>query len=73
MHIMQPFCKWQLILQSKMHFGQLHDIFPAIDELLYKLEESRDNDLPHIRTSVDLVWNVLNNYELQSSLMSFVH
>jgi len=73
MHILQPFRKWQLILQSKMHFGQLHDIFPAMDELLYKLEESREHDLPHIRTSVDLAWNVLNKYELQSSLMCFVH
>ena len=60
MHILQPFRKWQLILQSKMHFGQLHDIFPAMDELLYKLEEFREHDLPHIRTSVDLAWNVLN-------------
>jgi len=34
MHILQPFRKWQLILQAKTHFGQLHDIFPAMDELL---------------------------------------
>ena len=63
MHILQPFRKWQLILQSKNHFGQLHDIFPAMDELLYQLEQSREHEIPHIRTSVDLAWNVLNKYE----------
>ena len=67
MHILQPFRKWQLILQSKMHFGQLYDIFPAMDELLYQLEQSREHDLPHIRTSVNLAWNVLNKYELHDS------
>ena len=64
MHILQPFWKWQLILQSKTHFRQLHDIFPAMDELLYQLEQSREHDLPHIRASVNLAWNVLNKYDL---------
>lgn len=60
MHILQPFRKWQLILQAKSHFGQLHDIFPAMDELLNQLERSRDHEIPHIRTSVNLAWNLLN-------------
>ena len=67
MHILQPFRKWQLILQSKTHFGQLHDIFPAMDELLYQLEQSREHDIPHIRTSVNLAWNVLNKYNHSTS------
>ena len=71
MHILEPFRKWQLILQSKTHFGQLHDIFPAMDELLYQLEQSRKHDIPHIRTSVNLAWNVLNKYKsLYSPILS---
>jgi len=62
MHILQPFRKWQLILQSKVHFGQQHDILPAMDELLYQLEQSREHKIQHIRTSVDLAWNLLNKY-----------
>lgn len=48
MFILQPFRKWQLILQSKRHYGQLHDIFQAMDELLSQLEKSRNHDLQHI-------------------------
>jgi len=62
MHILQPFRKWQLILQNKVHFRQLHDIFPAMDELLYQLEQSREHEIQHIPTSVDLAWNLLNKY-----------
>ena len=41
MDILELFHHWQLKLQKKQkeHFGQLHDIFPAIDELLGQLEE----------------------------------
>ena len=60
MFILQPFRKWQLILQSKRHFGQLHDIFPAMDKLFSLLKKSRNHDLQHIRTSVNTAWSVLN-------------
>jgi len=40
MDILEPFHYWQLKLQQEEHFGQLHDIFPAMDELLGRLEES---------------------------------
>lgn len=60
MFILQPFRKWQLILQTKVHFGQLHHIFPAIDELLSQLEMSRNHDLQYIRTSVNTAWTILN-------------
>ncbi|KAH0604073.1 uncharacterized protein H6S33_007104 [Morchella sextelata] len=39
--ILGPFRKWQLILQGKTHNGALHDIFPAMDELLTHLEDTR--------------------------------
>ena len=60
MHILQPFRKWQLILQTKVHFGQLHHIFPAMDELLNQLETFRDHDIAHVRTSVHTAWSNLN-------------
>jgi len=60
MYILQPFRKWQLILQKKSHFGQLHDIFPAMDELLNQLERFRDHEVQHIRTSIHTAWIVLN-------------
>jgi len=41
MDILEPFHHWQLKLQKKEHFGQLHDIFPAMDKLLGQLEESK--------------------------------
>lgn len=69
MHILQPFRKWQLILQAKTHFGQLHDVFPAMDELLNQLEQSREHEIPHIRTSVNLAWNLLNKYALLPALV----
>ena len=60
MYILQPFCKWKLILQKKSHFGQLHDIFPAMDELLNQLEWFRDHEVQHIRISIHTAWIVLN-------------
>ena len=60
MHILQPFRQWQLILQTKAHFGQLHDIFPAMNELLNQLETFRDHEIAHVRTSVHTAWSVLN-------------
>ena len=39
--ILESFHHWQLKLQQKEHFGQLHDIFSAMDELLGHLEESK--------------------------------
>lgn len=68
MDILEPFHRWQLKLQKKEHFGQLHDIFPAMDELLGQLEESkqlyesisRRHNTQHIRTSINAAWLVLN-------------
>jgi len=34
MDILQAFHDWQFKLQKNEHFGQLHDIFPAMDKLL---------------------------------------
>jgi len=59
-YILQPFRKWQLILQKKSHFGQLHDIFAAMDELLNQLEQFRDHEVQHIRTSIHTARIVLN-------------
>ena len=68
MDILEPFHRWQLKLQKKEHFGQLHDIFPAMDELLGQLEESkqlyesisRRHNTQHIRTFINAAWLVLN-------------
>jgi len=60
MHMLQPFRKWQLILQTQAHFGQLHDIFPAMAELLNQLETFRDHEIAHVRISVHTAWSVLN-------------
>ena len=68
MDILEPFHHWQLKLQQKEHFGQLHDIFPAMDELLGHLEESkqlyesisRRHNTLHIRTSINSAWLVLD-------------
>lgn len=68
MDILAPFHVWQLKLQQKEHYGQLHDIFPTMDELLGHLEESkqlyesisRRHDTQHIRTSINAAWLVLN-------------
>ena len=68
MDILEPFHHWQLKLQQKEHFGQIHDIFPAMDELLGQLEElkqlyesiSRSHDTLHIRTSIYAAWLLLN-------------
>ena len=72
MFILQPFRKWHLILQAKMHFGQLHDIFPAMDELLSQLEKSRDHDIQYIRTCVNTAWSVLNKYATHLSFLIFM-
>ena len=73
MDILKPFHHWQLKLQQKEHLGQLHDIFPAMDELLGQLEESkqlyesisRSHDTLHIRTSINAAWLVLNKLVFQ--------
>ena len=41
MDILQPFRKWQPMLQGHQHYGQLHDVLPAMDKLLTHLEDSR--------------------------------
>jgi len=69
MHILEPFHHWQLKLQKKEHFGQQHDIFPAIDVLLGQLEESkqlyesisRRYNTQHICPSIFAAWLILNN------------
>jgi len=74
MDILEPFHIWQLKYQQKEHYGQLHDTFPAMDEQLGQLEESkqlyesisRRHDTQHIRTSIGAAWVVLNKYILQS-------
>lgn len=51
--ILGPFRKWQLILQGKTHNGALHDISPAMDELLTHLEDTRTRykaELPENQT-----------------------
>ena len=63
MDLLQPFHKWQICLQKRDHYGQMHEIFPAMDELrlLGHLEESktlyqhmsRQHDTKHIRTSIN--------------------
>ena len=40
-NVLGPFRKWELLLQSRKHHGQLQDIFPAMDELLSHLEERK--------------------------------
>lgn len=68
MDILEPLHHWQLKLQKKEHFRQLHDIFPAMDELLGQLEESkqlyesisRRHNTQHIRTSINAAWLILN-------------
>jgi len=70
MDILQPFRKWQLMLQGRQHYGQLHDILPAMDELLSHLEDTRQgfdaserrNATKHIRTALDTAWSLLNKY-----------
>ena len=68
MDLLQPFHKWQICLQKRDHYGQMHEIFPAMDELLGHLEESknlyqhmsRQHDTKHIRISINSAWKVLN-------------
>ena len=70
MDILQPFRKWQLMLQGHQHYGQPHDILPAMDKLLTYLEDSRQgfeiserrNATKHIRTSLNTAWSLLNKY-----------
>jgi len=68
MDILEPFHHWQLKLQKKDHFGQQHNIFPAMDKLLGQLEESKElyesisrrHNTQHIQTSINAAWLVLN-------------
>ena len=70
MDILQHFRKWQLMHQGRQHYGQLHDILPAMDELLTHLEDTRQgfdtserrNATKHIRTALDTAWSLLNKY-----------
>lgn len=68
--ILQPFRKLQLMVQGYQHYKQLHDILPAMDELLIHLEDFRQgfeiserrNATKHIRTSLNTAWSLLNRY-----------
>ena len=69
MDILEPFKKWSLKLQGKCRNGALHDILPAMDELLAHLEDAklRYSDASihtqHLQTSINIAWNVLNKYD----------
>jgi len=61
-NILGPFQKWQLILQGRKHHGQLQDIFPAMDELLFHLVERKLHyhgseragyDTKHMQTAIN--------------------
>jgi len=67
MEILEPFKAWSLRLQGKWSNGSLYDIFPAMDDLLSSLENARiqcslDTHSPHLRTSIDTAWVLLNKY-----------
>ena len=68
-NVLGPFHKWQLILQGRKHHGQLHDIFPAMDELLSHLEERKSHylaseatgyDTKHMQTAINCAWKILD-------------
>ena len=68
-NVLGPFQKWQLLLQSGNHHGQLQDIFPAIDELLSHLEERKLHflgsevagyDTKHMQTASNCACKVLD-------------
>ena len=68
-NVLGPFRKWQLLLQSRKHHGQLQDIFPAMDELLSHLEERKlqflgseaaGYDTKHMQTAINCAWKVLD-------------
>jgi len=67
MEILEPFKAWSLRLQGKCSNGSLYDIFLAMDDLLSSLENARiqyslDTHSPHLRTSIDTAWVLLNKY-----------
>ena len=68
-NVLGPFQKWQLLLQSRNHHGQLQDIFPAMDELLSHLEERKLHflgsevagyDTKQMQTAINCAWTVLD-------------
>ena len=85
--ILQPFKAWSLRLQSKntdknRANGFIAKVLPAIDELLAHLEEAKiqysDPEVynPHIITSIQLAWSLLDRYysltDLQPALYTAV-
>jgi len=67
MEILESFKAWSLRLQGKCSNGSLYDIFPEIDDLLASLEKALiqyilDTHSPHLRTSIDTAWVLLNKY-----------
>jgi hypothetical protein len=70
MQFLQPFRKWQLMLQGHRTQGALFDVLPAMDELLLHMEDRKAayNALPsdevthHMVTAIKNAWSLLDKY-----------
>ena len=70
MQFLQPFRKWQLMLQGYQTQGALYDVFPAMDELLLHMEDRKaaytalqsDEVTRRMITSINTAWVLLDKY-----------
>jgi hypothetical protein len=70
MQFLQPFRKWQLMLQGHRTQGALYDVLPAMDELLLHMEDRKTaySALPadevslHMITAINNAWALLDKY-----------
>jgi len=70
MQFLQPFRKWQLMLQGYQTQGALYDVLPAMDELMLHMEDRKtaytalqsDEVTRHMSTSINNAWVLLDKY-----------
>jgi len=70
MQFLQPFRRWQLMLQGHRTQGALFDVLPAMDELLLHMEDRKaaytalpqDKVSHHMITAINNAWALLDKY-----------
>jgi hypothetical protein len=70
MQFLQPFRRWQLVLQGHRTQGALYDVLPAMDELLLHMEDRKaayssltpDPISDHMITAINNAWALLDKY-----------